>query len=248
MNNSLEKPILILASDCDDSGRLGVRNLFEWFMDLAAEHAVRLGVGYFAMLERGCCWVAVRTRIRVYRRPPMGQTVRAETWPGKPGLAKSDRFYRVWSGDELLAEGRTEWAVQDLSTGAVRRTDSYGWPDITVREDRACADAFTRFGRLTEGESFSYTVSSMDIDVGHHMNNVAYIRMLLSTFSTAELSDMDIREAEISYRRTCLEGEPLTIRRLRQGDAWLFQAEKADGETAVQALFRYHDEERGPAD
>ena len=238
MENQLTRSILVLTSICDAEGKLGVKNTFDCFMDLAAEHAQSLGVGYYDMVKRGCIWVAVRTRVKFYRRPLLGETILTETWPGKPGLAKSDRFYRIWNGDELLAEGRTEWTAQDLETGAVRRTDSYGWPELPLREDKVCAEPFTRFKRLTEGETFSYTVGSMDIDTGRHMNNVAYIRMMLGTFSTSELADMELREAEISYRRACFEGETLTVRRAFPDGAWMFQAEKPDGEAAVQAVLR----------
>ena len=238
MENTLTINRPVLTSDCDAEGRLGVRNIFDWFMDLAAEHAALLGVGYHDMLKRGCIWVAVRTRVRIFHRPEMGATVQGETWPGKPGLAKSDRFYRLFDESGVLAVGRTEWTAQDVLTGAIRRTDSYGWPAMEARQDRVCEEAFTRFRPLTEGETLSYTVGSMDIDTGRHMNNVAYIRMLLGAFTTRELAAMDIREAEVSYRRACLEGEKLTIRRLRTADGWQFQVEKPDGEAAMQALIR----------
>ena len=239
MDNSLITARTVLTSDCDAEGKLGVRNIFDWFMDLAAEHAALLGVGYHEMLEHGCIWVAVRTKVKIYHRSEMGRALQAETWPGKPGLAKSDRFYRLSEGGLVLTEGRTEWTAQDVHTGAIRRTDSYGWPDIETRQERVCEEAFTRFKRLAEGELFSYTVGSMDIDTGHHMNNVAYIRMLLGTFSAKELAGMDICGVEVSYRRACLEGEKLTIRRLRSMDCWQFQVEKMDGEAAMQALIRF---------
>ena len=239
MDNILKKEKLVLSSDCDAEGQLGIRNIFDWIMDLAAEHAACLGVGYYEMLERGCFWVAVRTRVMIYRRPALGQAVQAETWPAKPALAKCDRFYRLLYDGESLVEARTEWTAQDLKTGAIRRTDTYGWPDIETLPERVCGEPFTRFRAVSEGKTFSYTVGSMDIDTGRHMNNVAYIRMLLGLFSTKELAAMDIYEAEVSYRRACLEGESLTIRRVREDGAWRFQVEKPDGEPAMQALFRF---------
>ena len=239
MENHWEKAYSAAPSLCDACGCLGVRNVFEICMDIAAEHAVHLGAGYTDLLARGCIWVAVRTRIRFYDRLPMGADFAAETWPGKPGLAKFDRFYRLRAGDVLLAEGRTEWAVQDIGTGMVRRGDSFGYPlEMEVRPERLCAEPFTRFRDqditgLTPVQT--YTVGSMDIDTGQHMNNTAYIRLLLSTFSTAELAAMEIHEAEISYRRACFEGESLSVYRRLEEDAWFFEVRKPDGETAVHA-------------
>ena len=239
MENYWCKDYLILSSVCDFEGRLGIYNTFDVFMDLAAEHAAHLGVSYYDLLERNCYWVAVRTRVKFYERPRLADRIRAVTWPGKPGLAKCDRFYRLEAGGAVLAEGRTEWAAQDLETGAVRRADSFGYPvDMPHREERVCTEPFTRFRDFLPGadvQAFDYTVGSMDIDVGRHMNNVAYIRMLLGTFSTGELGAMDAKEMEISYRRGCYEGERLHILRQAVMGGWLFQVCKEDGETAVHA-------------
>lgn len=242
MKNLLEKNMIVLTSMCDAEGRLGIANVFDICMDLAAEHAAQLGVSYYDMLERRCYWVAVRTRVKLYNRPMLGEKIRLETWPYKPGLAKSERFYRIGGVDSVMAEGRTEWAAMDIDTGAVRRTDSYGYPtSLQHHEERVCEEPFTRFRKQVAEEPddrISYIVGSQDIDVGRHMNNVAYIRMLLGTFHTSELSSMDISEVEISYGLACYEGEQLLIFRHRKDDAWCFRVEKPNGDTAVNALFR----------
>lgn len=239
MDNFLKKDFIVLTSLCDAEGKLGIRNIFDICMDLASEHAARLGVSYYEMLERRCFWVAVRTRIKFYRRPMLMACVQAETWPGKPGIAKCDRFYRLSADGELLAEGRTEWAAQDVDTGMVRRSTSYGYPiDLVHRDEKVCAEVFTRFKDFKPADDSGtrhYTVGSMDIDLGRHMNNVAYIRMLLGTFTTEEQAGMDISEMEISYRLGCYEGEKLEINRELREDGWYFQVRKPDGETAVHA-------------
>lgn len=239
MENTLRKDLLVLTSDCDATGRLGIRNIFDLCMDLAAAHAAQLGVSYYDMLDRRCFWVAVRTRVRFGTRPLLGEKIEAETWPGKPGLAKSDRLYRLtWRGD-VFAEGRTEWAGQDIDTGLVRRTASFGYPlDMIHREERLCAEPFTRFKDFEPTPDIvvtRYVVDPMDIDLGKHMNNVAYIRMLLGTFSTAEQEKMDVSEMEISYRLGCYEGEALQILRERRDDGWYFMVRKPSGETAIHA-------------
>ena len=56
---------------------------------------------------------------------------------------------------------------------------------------------------------YSYEVRSTDIDVGHHMNNTAYIRALLSSFSNEALRAMDVHDIDVVYRTSCYEGETL---------------------------------------
>jgi len=214
MGNTLNKEIRVLSSLCDLEGRMGIYNIFNCFMDMAAEHAEQIGVGFYAMLEQRCYWVAVRTRVKFYERPSIMDTVEGESWPFAPSLAKNDRFYRLVKDGKVLAEGRTEWAAQNMDTGRVMRSSEFFPAGTDFRTDKVCEEAFTRFKPLAgEWEEFSYTVTAMDIDTGCHMNNVMYIRMLLNTFSGEELRAMDIRELEISYRRACLEGEKLTVRR-----------------------------------
>ncbi len=239
MENYLKRDVLILSSFCDAEGKLGIRSIFDLCMDLAAEHAAKLGVSYYDMLAQRCYWVAVRTRIKLYRRPMLMAGIQAETWPGKPGLAKCDRFYRLSGDGEVLAEGRTEWAAQDVDTGVIRRSSSYGYPmELAHREEKLCAEPFTRFKDFEPsggGAARRYTVGSMDIDLGRHMNNVAYIRMLLGTFTTEEQAAMDVSEVEISYRLGCYEGETLEIDRELREDGWYFQVRKENGEAAVHA-------------
>ena len=239
MNNTLHTPVKILSSVCDMEGKLGIYNTFNFFMDLAAEHAAKLGLGYYDMLNKRRFWVVVRTRVRFYERPGMMATVDGETWPAAPSLAKCERFYRLSQGEKVLAEGRSEWAIQDMDTGRVVKSSDCYPAELAFREDRVCEEPFTRFRPLNgEIEEFAYTVGAMDIDTGHHMNNVMYIRMLLSTFAGEELRSMDITEVEISYRRACLEGERLSVRRVFREEAYWFDVVKPDGEIAVQALLR----------
>lgn len=239
MGNTLNKEIRVLSSLCDLEGRMGVYNIFNCFMDMAAEHAEQIGVGFHAMLEQRCYWVAVRTRVKFYDRPAIMDGIEGESWPFAPSLAKNDRFYRLVKDGKVLAEGHTEWAAQNMDTGRVMRCSEYFPEGTDFRTDKVCEEPFTRFKPLAgEWEEFSYTVTAMDIDTGCHMNNVMYIRMLLNTFSGEELRAMEISELEISYRRACLEGERLTIRRaFREGACW-FDVVKPDGEIAVQSLVR----------
>lgn len=239
MENTLRKEIPVLSSLCDLEGRMGVYDIFNCFMDMAAEHADKIGVGYYTMLEKRAYWVAVRTRVRFYGRPAIMDTIGGESWPLAPGLAKNDRFYRLWKDGRVLAEGRTEWAAQNMDTGRVMRSTDYFPDTLDFRTDKVCEEPFTRFKPIAgEYETFSYTVTAMDIDTGCHMNNGMYIRMLLNTFYGEELRAMNVSEVEISYRRACLEGERLTVRRRFKDGAWWFDVLRPDGELAVQALMK----------
>ena len=57
----------------------------------------------------------------------------------------------------------------------------------------------------------TYTVRSTDIDIGNHMNNVAYIRAMLSMLSTERRKALDIKNMDVSFRSPSYEGEELGV-------------------------------------
>ncbi len=241
MENFLEKEEVLLSSKLDYAGKLKVAGLFDLFMDLAAEQAAYMDVGYEQMLAHRAFWLAVRTRIRIYKVPGLMDRVTVRTWPGKPGSVKCDRFYSLTMNGETLAEGRTEWAAQNIDDGRLLKTSAFGYPvDLVPRPERVCEGPFTRFKEQPEPDNLvaCYTVGSRDIDTGRHMNNVAYVRMLMGTFSVAELAAMDIAEVEIAYSAACREGEELTVYRRRDGEGWHLLVQKPDGTAAVQMVLR----------
>ncbi len=241
MQNYLEKEEVLLTSKLDFRGKLSVAGLFDLFMDLAAEHAEYIDVGYENMLAHRAFWLAVRTRVRIYRVPGLQDRVRVKTWPGKPGAVKCDRFYTLTMGGEVLAEGRTEWVAQDIDTGRVLKNEAYGYPvEMAPLPDRVCDGPFTRFKEKAEEKNLltAYTVGTRDLDTGRHMNNVAYVRMLMGTFTVAELEELDVAEAEIAYSAACREGETLSVYRRRDDEGFHFLVRKPDGVTAVQMVLR----------
>lgn len=239
--NVFVREFSVQSSQVDAQGRMSIAGMFDLFMDMASSHAELLDVGFDAMHGRRAYWVAVRTRLCMHGRPRLQERVTARTWPGKPGAVKCDRFYTIARDGAVLAEGRTEWVGQNIDTGRVMKVGDFGYPlAMEHRPERVCDGPFTRFREQPAPENLcmTYTVGSRDIDMGRHMNNVAYIRMLLGSFTVAELEAMDAAEAEVSYAMACREGETLSVYRRQDEEGWHFLVQKPDGTAAVQMVLR----------
>ena len=74
-----------------------------------------------------------------------------------------------------------------------------------------------------------HTVRSTDIDMGRHMNNVAYVRLLLDCFPASVLADGKIASMEVHYAAPCLEGEELSVLCRREGGICRMAVRKPDG-------------------
>lgn len=235
MEAQLSREITVLPSVCDAQMKLSIPDLFAQFMDVATLHAEALGVGAQAMMARGLFWLTVKTKVRILRRPRLLETVTLSTRPLVPEKVRAVREYRLEQGGELLAEGKTEWAVVGMADGKLQpmadvfpaelelgREPWYPAPFARIRPD------FSETGALGQ-----YRVRATDIDLGGHMNNIAYLRAVLGLLPGRELKALPQGELEIVFRAPCFEGELLTVRRRETGTGWELAILKEDGTPAA---------------
>ena len=127
-----EKNFTLSPDYCGASARMSPLAAFTMFQAIAAEHAERIGVGGAAMAQRGAFWLTLHSRVDFFQWPALAQEVTAATWP-EHCEGRSLRCFRSYSlrqGDQLLALGRTQWAV----LGAV----SYTHLDVYKRQEKTC--------------------------------------------------------------------------------------------------------------
>ncbi len=201
----------LLPGFCDHTARLGYAEAFTICQDLATQHAFELGVGVWDMAKRNLFWLTVRTRLRFLDRPRMMDKLTLHTCPIKPDALRGLRDYRIERDGKTMVLGTTEWAVLDTGSGKLRRMQGV-FPDWVVPVEQSQDERpFLRISPdFSEGRLLgSHRIGSNDIDLGGHMNNVAYLRAFLGLFSTKELDSLPIREIELSFRSSCYEGDEL---------------------------------------
>lgn len=235
MENILIKNYTVPVSACDNKGILSIAGIFDLFMDMATEHGASINLGMDDLKKKGCFWVAAKSRVQISERPKMLQNVTVSSWPEKPGNIRCNRYYTVASDEGVIIKGKSEWTILDMHTLRPKKSAEVYPADLVHREEVVCEEPFVRMNTdfADAEEILSYTVTSRDIDVSQHMNNVAYIRAVLSAFSCKELEDMNITELEIAYKAQCYEGEVLSIRRRYTANGIELGVVKEDGKTAT---------------
>lgn len=242
MQGDFSREFLLTPDYCGAQGQLSPLAVFTIFQAIASEHAERIGVGGAAMAKRGAFWLTVHNRIDFFAPASLMQCVTARTWPEACAerAVRSFRSYTLHEGSRLLARGRTQWAVLG-SEGRVVPFGASGFPaDFPFLPESALDAAPTRFRDTFAPGDFvrEYTVRATDIDLGHHMNNISYIRVLLDCFSAAQLASGAISSIEAHYSAPCLEGETLSVFRHQAEDTVLFAIRKADGKAAFLGAVR----------
>ena len=232
MEQVFERPYMVAPSVCDFDGRLSIPGAFSLFMDLATEHAERLGVGLSAMQAKNRFWLTVKTRIAFEERPAISEAVRLLTWPEKPGPLRFNRSYELWRGDRRLISGRTEWAVLNTETGALAPSRDIFPEGIDYGRGSALEEGFARVPDRFDGAPFAeYRVRSADIDLGGHMNNAAYPRALFGAFAVRELREKPVRCVDLIFRAPCHEGDLLSF--YKKEEDGRFNVRMARGEETV---------------
>ena len=232
------KEFPVLPSVCDAAGALSYPGAFECFMDIATQHADRLGVGLHDLQPRNLFWLTVKTKVVFLCRPRMGENTTLITWPEVPGRLRCMRSYEMRQGNKLLLCAKTEWAVVDTSTQRmVPASEVFPNGDL-FRRDTACTEAFTMIPDHFDGINpyAQYTVRSTDIDVGGHMNNAAYLKALFGTFSCKELAEKNIHSVDALFRAPCFEGDELLWQRAETPEGFQIRAACKDKTVFLAAI------------
>ena len=203
---------IVMGSMCDESSLMSIPALLDAFQDIAGVHAATAETGVLQLEDKGLFWVVSKMRMVIKRRPLVGEETQLTTWILPPDRISCERDCSLHKGDEVLAYCRCIWAALRRDNGRPEPTANfYPYPDeeIAPPDDRP----FKRMSRNFEGaeEIGRYTIRSVDIDRGGHMNNVNYVRAMLGCFTCEEIEKLDITELDMQFQLQCYEGETITF-------------------------------------
>ncbi len=233
----LGRDLTILPSMCTWDAKLSIPSALDTFQNTATLHSSRCGIGPMDMDRNGMFWILTKIRIHINRMPEMMEQVETDTWIQAAERVSCERDFSITSGDEVLAYGKSMWAVLSRDEQKLVRMESF-YPvmdfNIPSPDDRS----FVRLSKkLDDAEEIGkYTVRSVDIDLGGHMNNVNYVRAMLGCFTSEELEAMNISEIEMNYILQTYEGESLTFMRKMTDKGMEVGAVNKDGKIAYIAL------------
>ena len=236
MDMKYTRTVTILPSQIDITGKLGAANTFDLLMDTATLAAGAMGVGWDFLIRKGLFWITVKTKIRFIQPPGLLDTVEVSTWPEEPGEKRCLRHYRIARGGETLILGKTEWAIVSALTGRPQMMEKVLPRGVDYPTERACPEPFPMIDEAFMEPPFaSHRVSAMDIDMARHMNNVAYVRAIINSFSVKEWKKLGVKEMDVIFRASAHEGDVLRFQK-RVEKGWVDIVGKLEnGETSMLA-------------
>ncbi len=223
----------IKYQEVDGKKRLRLFNLENYLLEVAGTVADELGFGIQVLHPRGLTWILTRLSVEMYEMPTHCEKVRFETWIENNVHMLSTRNFRIYSGDKLIGQCKSVWAVLDLE-----KREIVNCFDDTIFE--GCVDGevieMPRVRMTTIPEptgSAPHKIVYSDIDYNGHCNSCRYLQAMTDAY-LPNYYGKTVR-LDINYSKEAMLGETLMTNYLVTEDGVQYQQKNENGETSCSA-------------
>ena len=195
----------IKSFECDQTGFLRLRTLFNFFQDLADTHANKMGLGYHFCKERGIGWIGGAYHIRIHKMPKWEDQIQIWTWPSASTAVTGIREFQMCSQDNfVLIDASSQWVLIDTQKfrpiSVIKHVGAYDLiPERFIE---------TQFEKLPILERIDYETDEIirydDIDINGHVNNAVYPTWALDALPPIFLKKNNLLELKIQFKKPAL--------------------------------------------
>ena len=223
----------IKYQEVDGKKRLRLFNLENYLLEVAGTVADALGFGIAKLHPMGLTWILTRMSIEMNELPTHCEKVRFETWIESNVHMLSTRNFRIYSGERLIGQVKSVWAVLDLEKREI----------VNVFNDpmfEGCVDgeviemARVRMTTIPEPTGVvPHKVVYSDIDYNGHCNSCRYLQAMTDAY-LPDYYGKKVR-LDISYSKEAMLGETLQTCYLVTEDGVQYQQKNENNETSCSA-------------
>ena len=132
--------------------------------------------------------------------------------------------------------GKTEWAIVSMLTRRPQAMAKVLPVDIAYPEEKACPEPFPMIDEDFKDAPYAeHRVGATDIDMARHMNNVAYVRAIVNSFSLKEWKKLGVNAMDVIFRASAHESDVLRFQKRIRGSSMDIRGSLPDGTTIVLA-------------
>lgn len=223
----------IKYQEVDGKKKLRLFNLENYLLEVAGTVADELGFGIKVLHPRGVTWILTRLSVEMYEMPTHCEKIRIETWIEGNAHMLSTRDFRIYSGDKLIGQCKSVWAVLDLEKREI----------VNIFDDpifEGCVDGEVldmqrvRMTTIPEPTGCApHKVVYSDIDYNGHCNSCRYLQAMTDAY-LPDYYGKKVR-LDINYSKEAMLGETLQTYYLVTEDGVQYQQKNEAGETSCSA-------------
>jgi acyl-ACP thioesterase len=217
----------------DSSQLLHVHCLFQWFSEIAWEHARMLNLGFEELDVTDYFWVLIGMSVTINRRPKWQEKVKMQSWPsGIEGMYFTRQFVLKDANNQQLAAADSKWLIynRDKIRPVIPNPDKLTYP-INLQK------ATSEFIKLKHKENLIQRVSEQalytDIDMHQHVNNAIYVKWLENYLG--EIGQLDISKINIQFQKELKLGDKINIFFATDNNIIYCEALDADNKSCYRA-------------
>lgn len=223
----------IKYQEVDGQRKLRLFNLETYLLEVAGLVADELGFGIRALHPMGLTWILTRLSVDMYELPTHCEHVRFETWIESNAHMLSTRNFRIYSGEKLIGQCKSVWAVLDLEKREI--VNCFDLPIFANSVDGEVIE-MPRVRMTTIPEptgSMPHKIVYSDIDYNGHCNSCRYLQAMTDAYLPGYYGKK-IR-LDINYSKEAMLGEEMQIYYLVTDDGVQYQMKNKAGETSCSA-------------
>ena len=205
--------ITVHSYDVDFNSRLNIFSLFNYFQEIAWEHAAILRFGLEDLAAKNLFWVLSRVRVEIERLPLWTEKITLITYPrGIDGLF-AIRDYEIFDSKGIrIVAGSSSWLILDAKNRRPVRLNDLDLPLVT-NDRRAISVNASKVAdvKVSPTRINNLSVKTSDIDVNLHVNNTRYIEWAYNSFPIEHHKDNLIKVVEVNFLAEGKEGYNLNV-------------------------------------
>lgn len=229
----------IKYQEVDGQKKLRLFNLENYLLEVAGTVADELGFGIQALHPMGITWILTRMSVEMYALPTHCEKIRIETWIESNVHMLSTRDFRIYSGDTLIGQCKSVWAVLDLEKREI--VNCFDMPILEGSVDGEVLEmARVRMTTIPEPTGcVPHKVVYSDIDYNGHCNSCRYLQAMTDAY-LPDYYGKNVR-LDINYSKEAMLGETLMTNYLVTEDGVQYQQKNENGETSCSAKITISD-------
>ena len=229
----------IKYQEVDGQKKLRLFNLENYLLEVAGTVADDLGFGIAVLHPRGLTWILTRVSLEMYELPTHCEKIRFETWIESNAHMLSTRDFRIYSGDKLIGQCKSVWAVLDLQKREI--VNCFEEPIFDGCVDGEVIE-MPRVRMTTIPEPTGcvpHKIVYSDIDYNNHCNSCRYLQAMMDAY-LPNYYGKHIR-LDINYSKEVMLGDELQTFYLVTDDGVQYQQKNCAGETSCSAKLSIYD-------
>lgn len=203
----------VVHSQTDYFGNLSVYQLGNMLLDIAGLHAENLGIAMDRLISKGFTWVIVGLKINIFCPIKVNQIIEIQTGINSITNLASERFFRVFVDNQLVASAQSMWMIIDYKKRnsvflgeIINNLDDIVVSDMAIESYRRL-----KFNSLEEQKVFTKKITYTQLDINKHLYSMEYIKMVLDLFDLQRFENQGIKSINMNYISEVLPGEEISF-------------------------------------